>query len=301
MNASNELVRVCATTPELRDVQDLQDELEGQELKDSLQRRSKKNPYAKAFTPKELKLGSITIKAGLFQLRTMLSFQSENHVRFLIKTPKEGRPLAPLLVWWAGDGWVLVDGHHRVEAYKAAQWGNEVEVPVECLVGSLDDAMLKAAASNCRPVLQMDRKERMTAAWRLTLYLDKSKVELASAAAVSTSTIAKMRAVLKKLQERDLEEFPIPLEWGAALMQARGATVEETDWEKKEDLIVKEYAVVLLKVFGSTPNHKKSLFARAIELYDCQIADEVLRNSSLERLKERYEERKKDAEMDYGF
>lgn len=293
MDASNESVGSCASKPELRNGYGCQaaeyEELEGQELIDSLQRRSTQNPRTKELSPKVLKLGSITIIEDLFQLRTMLPFQSQSQVRTLMKTPKEGRPLAPLLVWWAGDKWLLLDGHHRVKAYKAALWGDEVEVPVECFVGLLGDAMLQAAATNCRPVLQMDRKERMTAAWRLTMRLKKSKAELASAAAVSTSTISNMRGVLRRLQARDLDEFPIPTEWGVAFMQDRGMPMEDINWEEKEEGIVNEMAAALSKTFGKVPNHKKPLLARALDRFDSQITDEVILSIGLDRLKELYE------------
>lgn len=62
-------------------------------------------------------------------------------------------------VWWGGDGYYLVDGHHRIEAYKAAKWPTAQHVPVAVYQGTLTQALLKAGLGNTPDKLAMDYEE----------------------------------------------------------------------------------------------------------------------------------------------
>ena len=47
---------------------------------------------------------------------------------------------------WAGDGWVLVDGHHRYNAYQEYEYDDPV--PVAVFQGTLDEALGEALRDN---------------------------------------------------------------------------------------------------------------------------------------------------------
>jgi ParB-like chromosome segregation protein Spo0J len=69
-----------------------------------------------------------------------------------------GRPFDPLLAFPAGDKFFVIDGHHRLAAYEAADWNEPV--PVEVFRGSLEDARLATLRSNSKDKLAMRREEK---------------------------------------------------------------------------------------------------------------------------------------------
>lgn len=57
--------------------------------------------------PSYLRLGEIEISDSIFQHRTMNEWASAAHVKALLKAlTNTGNPFEPLVVLWAGDGWV---------------------------------------------------------------------------------------------------------------------------------------------------------------------------------------------------
>lgn len=130
------------------------------------------------------------------------------HVEDLTRelTRAEGRPFRePLLVWRdtdrqerTGRPWVLLDGRHRAEAYKAVEWDRPV--PVEVFGGDWDDALLAAVARQMQPHRGTTQAERLDAAWKLVRMGSESRMsarQIAEAASVSRRTVNTMRATLK--------------------------------------------------------------------------------------------------------
>jgi ParB-like nuclease domain len=81
-----------------------------------------------------------------------------------------GKPFDPLLLWkrpgaTEGERLVLLDGEHRLAAYRLVKWPGEV--PALILECDRRTALAKALAANARPVLPLSEMERMNAAWRL--------------------------------------------------------------------------------------------------------------------------------------
>ncbi|MES2909533.1 MAG: ParB/Srx family N-terminal domain-containing protein [Pseudomonadota bacterium] len=247
--------------------------------------------------PVTLRASDIVVVEKVFQHRDPSKHQSRWHIRQLARTPKDGRMLAPILVWWAGTGWVVVDGHHRLEAYRAADWGSE-EIAVSCLTGTLEEALLEGAKANCRPTLQMDKSERLNAAWRLTLLAGGSKAQLAEAAGVATSTIGGMRKVAGMLRKDDSEEDLSELSWKRALGLARGATPDDANFEEEQAKEAREMANTLLGTFGRLSYRKKETLAMALSIYDCQLVREVVNQLNIAELEEVAEQRRADIAED---
>lgn len=259
--------------------------------KAAIEKQIKRGWATPAPLPVTLRASDIVVVAKVFQHRDPSEHQSRWHIRQLAKTPKDNRMLAPILVWWAGTGWVVVDGHHRLEAYRAASWGNE-EIAVSCLTGTLEEALLEGAKANCRPTLQMDKRERLNAAWRLTLLAESSKAQLAEAAGVATSTIGGMRKVAKRLRENDSEADFSELSWHRALGLARGATQDDADLEEEQAKKAQEMANTLLGAFGKLSYRKKETFAMALSIYDSQLVREVVNQIDIDELEEVLEQRR---------
>ncbi len=124
-----------------------------------------------------------------------------------------GKPLDPVLLWRdasAEDGdaapLVLLDGAHRIAAYKTANWSE----PVPAIVLTCDRraALLAALGHNARHVLPLSQMERMDAAWRLvreTVEPPYTRAEIVGLAAVSKRTVNYMRRRWAEMRAADEE------------------------------------------------------------------------------------------------
>ena len=127
--------------------------------------------------PTELSLDAIKVIDVLFQPReSSLLFRagaSEEHVENMARVVAQGRLLAPLVVAAFGTSWVLLDGHHRYQAYLEAD--HRKPVPVEVAESALSgESRVKWAVTlsielNSRDKLSMSARDKMEAAWRLTV------------------------------------------------------------------------------------------------------------------------------------
>lgn len=215
--------------------------------------------------PKSLPLAAIKIDADLFQWRREAS---SFHIAELAKTPKEGQPLEAVGVWWGGDGYYLMDGHHRGDAYKAAGWPMTKHVPIAVYTGTLAQALLKAGHGNTPAKLQMSKPEKTQAAWE---FVASTPVESAKAAAiarafsVSERIVHSMRGVVRKLRERDPTEDLSARTWHAARTEAEGGTTERVDYEEWAKTETDRIEGVLREALGTVRFNQRAPFADAIE------------------------------------
>ena len=167
--------------------------------------------------PQALELDDITVMDALFQPReSSLLFRagaSADHVKELARVVTQGRLLAPLVVTAFGSAWVLLDGHHRHQAYLEANYKKPVPVLVaECRLRGESRVRWAATTSvelNSRDKLAMSPRDKMEAAWRLTVLEAGSKKEIMRASNASISSIANMRQTRSVLLEsgREPEEL----------------------------------------------------------------------------------------------
>jgi len=89
-------------------------------------------------SPLTLPLSDIRIIEEVFQHRSGNLAATDAHVAALAKSigNSEGQPLDRVWIFWIGDGWCCIDGHHRLEAYKRA--GYYLPIPVVVFKGTLD-------------------------------------------------------------------------------------------------------------------------------------------------------------------
>lgn len=206
-----------------------------------------------------LPLDQITLLPALFQPRGM----DERHISELVRAIKAAGSLDPITVLQAGGEAVLVDGHHRVEAYKRAK--QAVDIPVRYFEGTPEEAVLESGQANSKAKLPMATWERMNLAWRLVVMKGFSKERIANAAGVSTSQVATMRKVLKKLgDEADTHQS-----WARARQAAEGDGVEMTDderetWKREQ---ADSLADRLQKQFGNTLSRNPEITAMALAHY----------------------------------
>ncbi|CDX41273.1 ParB domain protein nuclease (fragment) [Mesorhizobium sp. ORS 3359] len=147
--------------------------------------------------PPELHLKDIETLPELFQPRGGID---ERHVSELVKAIKAVGALDPVTVMVVGGRTILIDGHHRVEAYGAAQWSPPV--PVRYFEGTPEEAVLVAGEANSKAKLPMDNTDRQNFAWRLVVIDRHSKTEVARASGISEAQVAIMRRAKRNLGER---------------------------------------------------------------------------------------------------
>jgi len=131
-----------------------------------------------------------------------------NHIEDLGRAIERNgtKGLDPIVVWWSGKRWLVIDGHHRYEAYQLRQWANQ-DVPVDVFTGSLDQARLESVRRNRKNKLRMKGRDRSQYAWRLVCSSELSKAEIANGTGVSPSTVANMRKRRRECHQIDYERF----------------------------------------------------------------------------------------------
>lgn len=169
--------------------------------------------------PDALNLGEITRAPEVFQMRlgvrvddgsgTDPDYVEELRER-LGKLGDDG--LDPLLVMRVGDQWMLVDGHHRFEAYLASGDWEGRPVPVEVFEGSIEEALAQATRENRKLKRPLRAAEGAEGAWRhlcITAEWDAEKdklraspvnaKEIAGQFGVSESLYSKMRSRMNEV------------------------------------------------------------------------------------------------------
>ena len=224
--------------------------------------------------PRSLPLAQIGELPELFQHRQPLPHASEAHATVLARHLTNNKvSFDPITVFWSGAGWVTVDGHHRLMAYRMARWRDAVPVLALPSETTLDEAIALAAECNSKARLQMSNSERTCAAWRLVVGTSTlTRKKIASVSGVSLRTVALMRDVRKRLEAMDSECDVGGLSWHEARRKAEGGEEsEQEDWEKKRMEQAKKIADTLVKALGPHRNHNHEVLAEALAIYDQRL------------------------------
>ena len=143
--------------------------------------------------PAVLPVAEIESVEPLFQPRPF----DEQHAMEIAAAIKAGRNVGPLLVYAVGSRVLLLDGHHRLEAYRAA--GVAAPVPVEFFAGTPKDAVLAARARNSPTKKAMSKMDRLNAAWVLVKLDQHTKAAICDATLASKGSVDAMRKTLRTL------------------------------------------------------------------------------------------------------
>lgn len=218
--------------------------------------------------PSRLPLGAITKMPELFQPRGM----SEKHIGDLSRAIHNFGEVDPIIVLPVGERAILIDGHHRFEAYERT--AKVAEVPVSYFEGTPEEAVLVAGQANSMAKLAMTGQERQNFAWRLVLLNQHSKAEIARAAGVSQAQVANMRVIRKKL---GVEAFG-HTSWFRARHNAHGHDDPMTDDDReqwKQDL-ADRFADRLARTFSTTLADRPEIAAMALASYFGRRLEEVV-------------------------
>ncbi|ACC71306.1 hypothetical protein PPMP20_13340 [Paraburkholderia phymatum] len=232
------------------------------------------NPIPTTKRPTKLILEHILTKEELFQHRLPKDWDSNKHVSVLKRVVKGGDTLEPLTVFWTGDGWTCIDGHHRVAAYVEA--GFSGKVPVSVFEGTLDEAIGQAALSNTHDKLPMSSSEKTNAAWRLTVLTDLSIKAVHNSTTVAPSRISVMRKVREFIVERYSKDYAAELRWQDAWSLWKGDQQDDDvgsdGWIERE---AQKLAERLIKKFGKELGRNAEVTWRALEIYSPNLAEHI--------------------------
>lgn len=168
--------------------------------------------------PTALTYSDIEVIPELFQQRRIHPDESKEHMQTLARAIKRGprgarqESLTPITIYWVGDAWACVDGHHRLMAYHWVE--HPTPVPVTALVGvSLDEAIRASLGDNSKDKKELSKRCKTEAAWRFTLAGGMSKADISALADVDESTVAAMRKTRREFQEENPSADPATIAW----------------------------------------------------------------------------------------
>jgi hypothetical protein len=137
----------------------------------------------------------------------------------------KGAKMEPVLVFWVGDAWACLDGHHRLAAIdkKRRRLGGKVPtVAVEVFSGTVDAAMLESTRRNSRNKLPMEGRDKSERAWQLLLTGTGTHREISEVCGVATKTLQRMAKVLREEGSNpDRMEALRGLAWWQVLLMGR--------------------------------------------------------------------------------
>lgn len=218
--------------------------------------------------PVGLSLGDIIVCETVFQRRDTFGNRHgrEEHVRDLKRAIQDSpETMEPIDVWWGGDGWYLLDGHHRVLAYESLNFSGSV--PVRAIGGSLADALAHVGKANTRNKLPMSLDERNNlAVFYVCLFPQKSHREIAGMSGVGKSNVGNMKkAIDQVIALGHPRESLLGTSWYEIQRMARGAYESNYDRDGEMRKTANEIKQALGPVLGKKPHLKVEALAMALE------------------------------------
>ncbi|GIT93167.1 hypothetical protein JANAI62_35490 [Jannaschia pagri] len=247
--------------------------------------------------PTKLPLDELTTEAGAFQMREDELVESWAHDLHQQIKQGDGK-LDPILVWWTGARWVVMDGHHRLEAYRRDR-GRSAKyrrIPVTASQApDVEAAILEANRENAKDKLNTTPEDKHRQAWFLTVEgIGGSVRDVQEATGTSKSTVDRMRQVLKALRGKGwINEYLLSLTWQEAREAAKdnGERVmlnlsEDEELERE----AKRWAERLGREFGSKLSDAPDIAALMLLSYGRETTKRILQSRFLYELREELEE-----------
>lgn len=244
------------------------------------------SPILESDWPTTLRRSEIARLISVFQPRQLDGrlAEDEAHVRTLsqaIGSTERPKYLDALQIWWGGDRWYVIDGHHRLLAYD--RLGITEGIPVVVFEGDLDAAMAQSAAANSKDRLVMRTDDKLNYAWRLTIISTLSKQKIVDACAVAKGTVGNMRKVKAALLDgvQHTEETLLDISWKDALAEASGRE-KDVNYNPEEAIKrrAERYRAALFKALGDRPYNDPEAFGLALLSLDSRFPEKLMRSQS---------------------
>ncbi|KZN15185.1 ParB N-terminal domain-containing protein [Marinomonas sp. TW1] len=248
----------------------------------------------------ELELKQVHEALSLFQPRDMNTevASKEQHIQNLLASIRNEptNRLDPIVVWWSGSVWYVLDGHHRLAAYRAfAREGGlmKMMIPVKVFSGTVVQAMGEATRLNSKDKLAMTKDDKSNMAWRFVALGAEglTKGAISKVCKVSTATVGRMRKKLREIQEfhpDDWHKVSLEMTWNEAINFLERKKAYDDDWQKAQ---AKEWAKRLSSAFGKKLVAQPEVFLDALEMYSPRLLQDLT-----EYLQDKHDE---DEELDF--
>jgi hypothetical protein len=220
---------------------------------------------------------------------------SEEHIKVLVKAIEQNKPsytLDPITIWWSGSNYRVIDGHHRLEAYKQVSKSGMIKlplIPVQLFEGTLKGALLESTKLNSKDKLPMSSDDKFDRAWKLVCLESYTINETANVCGIGSATISRMRTSLNEYQAKfpqTWREEVFRLTWKRAMMLDQEDHEFDEEWEIK---LAKEWAQRLHKAFGVKLSSQPSVAALALQYYSQDLVPSLIGEWRKE-IKEFYED-----------
>ncbi|MFD1194026.1 hypothetical protein ACFQ3C_05040 [Seohaeicola saemankumensis] len=171
----------------------------------------------------------LKVRTAVFQPRSLQGqLGEEAHLtREIIDALKRGgaEVLDPVVIWWSGRRFIVVDGHHRLIAIRKYNHENrqrkgfrKIRVPVTVITGEIAEAKVHSTRENAKAKLSLRKEDRVNWAWKQVVLhfggVDRGKFVMAQRCRdlhVSERLLQQMKATFKKLVELDAADpDPVP-------------------------------------------------------------------------------------------
>jgi hypothetical protein len=182
-----------------------------------------------------LPIKNVNINLEVFQCRQDDSFGevkrlSKSHIEELRERLKLSE-LDAITVFNVGGSWYVIDGHHRLEAYRLE---GRKQIPVTVFKGNAKDALFYGVKENSKSKISLTKEQRSELCWRFIIEDGGiSKSETANAFSVSERLVGYMRSRYKELGTDALE-----LRWWEA--KRTEVRDEDRDTGSKEECLSKQ-------------------------------------------------------------
>lgn len=226
-----------------------------------------------------------------YKERARLESQRQEHLKRLRSVLDGGRTveLDPVLLADWGEGLYLVDGHHRLFAYRGC---HRREIPARILEVSKRDAVMVSKLVNTQGVkLPMHAEQAREACWQFIIGMRQQGVpvpanrKLASKFGIDKDTVARMKHAISHVDLRDHNRDFCDVATG----WPRWKYVKRSEWhgglEAMEPTKRLRWQAEKLakKLAGITANAQREVLELAIELLKQEARDEQLeRNAAVD-------------------
>ncbi|WP_181389400.1 ParB N-terminal domain-containing protein [Pseudoprimorskyibacter insulae] len=248
-------------------------------------------------SPTVLPLDVLKTERGAFQMRER---ELPEWVDDLLVTLRQGNgTLDPLFVWWTGRRWVVLDGHHRLEAYRklSEATGKPVLVPVKVSQAKdSEQAILEANRENSKDKLNTTLDDKHRQAWYMVVMgIGGSVRAIAEATGSSKSTVGRMRKIRDQLKLMKYSQNRLlGLSWEQAVQCSKGdqngsyrGVIDEDEGLKDEGT---RWAERLSKLFGSKLKDAPDIAALMLLSYGRATTKRILQSRFLWKIRTEIEQ-----------
>ncbi|WP_292682509.1 hypothetical protein [Mesorhizobium sp.] len=242
------------------------------------------HPESSEGDPEVLDLEDLRTIESVFQPRDLAYREGEDEAHLQVLTKAAGTPEKPtyleaITVWWGGDNWYILDGHHRRIAYERAKIVKNI--PVRAFTGSLDEAMAEAVSLNSKDKMPMRLPEKMNKAWQLVVCTELKKSQIVTACSVADGSVAAMRRVKRELATlgRTIAQM-LEMTWEEARLESQGKTKPKVDHDTALEMRARGYATSLAKAVGDRPHKDPEGFALALLMLDSRLPRSLLETNA---------------------